>query len=1582
MSEGSNAMTMRRTCEAVVAVGLLAGLTVLPRVIAQQLRVAKAVEPPANGQPGEASSGITLPHDRQAKRRIEKAEELIEEKAWGEAARVLQFLLDAKEDSFLEVKRKGPDGKETTSDVSVRTEANRLLGKLPPEGLQFYELQFGAPAKARLAEAKTKGDPQILAEVAQRYLHTEAGAEATNLLGTYYVDRGRYLMAALCFERLLSRPGADRLPARTLFKAALAFQRAGDVGNTQEAWKKLTARAGRDGVPMGDQVVSLDRLRKELDKGEAGGELVASLSDWQLFRGSPSRSAQAHGGTPFLKSQWHVSTLPASTESRPWIENALTRAMDYLTVQRPQPVLPAFSPIAAGGKIVYRTYDGVYAVNPRKEGRLEWISTTDNSLGTLLRDPSKRMVLDQWLNAYLQFGPQGVFFENSMVGTLSSDGSKVYVVDDLALPPHPQFLQQMAWGNQVNFGALQDATMHSTLKAIDLESGKVVWELGGSYDKDDRTKDCYYLGPPLPLGGKLYVMTEKTGELALFCLDPPKDDKRPPAVLWKQPLAQARDKLQMDGGRRTQAVHLAYGEGILVCPTNAGAVLGVDLLSHSLVWAHSYREPGTEQAKEEQQQLNPQLRIRRGFVVGPGGMNGMPVMNMNVEWKHSAPAVQDGKVVFAAPDGSSVHCVSLRDGRLVWKSGRAADDLYLAGAYGGKVLIIGKAGCRALKLEDGSTAWKIDGTGQPSGEGVAAGNVYYLPVRATADTKEPGICAIDLEKGRLTGPPIKSRKKEVPGNLVFYEGDVISQGVDQLVAFPQLKVILAQIDEELKKDPKNPNGLTKRAELRLDRGDLQGAVDDLHTALANNPPPDIRPKTRAKLYETLTELLQRDFPASEKYLGEYRDLCKLDVPADADAETRQKLEEEQVRRKANFLCLLGKGRESQGRLVDAFEAYREYGELNGNKDLVSVTDDPSTRSRPDVWARGRIAAMIAKATPEQRKPLEDKIAEQWDKLRGTNEVEALRAFVALFGSSFAAGRQARLALAERLMADGKEEDLRDAQLQLLQLRGQKDDREAAGRAIEALARLMIRKGLLDHAAHYYRELGRDFAGVTIKDGKTGADFYNDLATDKRFLPYLEDQRQSWNGEVKGKEVPGNFVMQPGFQFEPEGELLPFFRRHRLVLEMNGTHLRVSDAMTNEEYWRSPDLPPVQLVNYNASGNARFPYHVAGHIAVLNLGHMVYAFDVVDRKKLWEWNLYGPGGTAPQMSRTMQDRDGTVQVVYQDGWVQRLGNSGPVEASYVCLHTRTGLVALDPARGTVLWAKTGVSPKSQAFGDADYVFLVETNPDGTAGATRAVRAQDGVSVAVPDFGPLYQRRLRVLGRQILLADTDSSEGVVLRLYDVLTGKDAWRRAFPAGSVVLKSEDPDLAGAIDADGTVTVVSLHNRKEVLKAQMKSGDVAGVSEANLLADRDQFYVAPNKPANMNNNPWGGTWPAVGFGLRSVQVNGAVYAFDRETGDLRWWSEVPDQMLVLNQFGDLPVVLFAAQHNKLVNNGANRFPMRVMVVQSIVKRSGKLCFSHEYANDGNQFYALNTDLRAGTVELVKHNLKVQHYLEERTAKR
>ena len=100
------------------------------------------------------------------------------------------------------------------------------------------------------------------------------------------------------------------------------------------------------------------------------------------------------------------------------------------------------------------------------------------------------------------------------------------------------------------------------------------------------------------------------------------------------------------------------------------------------------------------------------------------------------------------------------------------------------------------------------------GQGVASDNIYYLPLRESAQSKEPGpeVCAIDVVTGKIV-KEARSRKKpngsiEVPGNLLFYHGDVISQTALAVASYPQLKVKLAQIDERLKSNANDPIGLT------------------------------------------------------------------------------------------------------------------------------------------------------------------------------------------------------------------------------------------------------------------------------------------------------------------------------------------------------------------------------------------------------------------------------------------------------------------------------------------------------------------------------------------------------------------------------------------------------------------------------------------------------------------------------------------------------------------------------------------------------------------------------------------------------
>jgi outer membrane protein assembly factor BamB/tetratricopeptide (TPR) repeat protein len=1513
------------------------------------------------GKNGSASDAITFPTDRKAKSSLSLAEDFIKEQSWGEASRILQSLLESKEDVFVEVER---NGKPTRT--SLWREANRLVGAMPPQGREFYELQYGARARTRLNDAKVRNDPKALAEVALRYLHTDAGVEATNLLGSHYLDRGDYPMASVCFERLLSHEKADQLSPITLFKAALALRRSNQTADADRVWARFSAKADK-GVLVGSVNVPFSQFQREIERLADHSALAAArVADWLLFKGDPSRSAQGNGGAPFLEVKWAQPTA-----RQPQTEHWLTQALKQY--EERQPAIPAFFPIATTVHtsketlplVVYRSHYGIHAVDLRS-GKLHWESPSFGSLDKIVEEPNKKIQFDLWLPLYLSYNPN-LLFENSTTGTLSADNARVYSVDDLVLPPHPnaQPLQQLQWGQQASFGALQDAVYHSRLQAFDLATGKLVWELGGrSPDTQGEFSDCYFLGAPLPLGGKLYLLIEKASELRLVCLDAQKGE-----VNWTQPLANVRDRLLLDVGRRMRGVNLAYGGGMLVCPTNAGAILGVDLLTHSLVWAHPYRE----------EQPSPEAPImRRGMPWNGSMMN----HNLNSDWKASAPIIQDGKVVFTPPDGSAVYCLNLRDGSELWKDSRG-DDVYLAGVYGGKVVLVGRTSCHALRLGDGKSLWSVE-TGTPSGEGVASNNTYYLPLKSGIPSKEPEVCSINLDKG-IVEARTRSRKKEVPGNLVFYDGDVLSQTATSIAAYPQLRIRLAQIDQALEKNPKDPVGLTDRGELKLDKGDLNGAVEDLRTALSNKPPPDVLPRTRTKLFESLTDLFQHEFNANEKYLNEYKELCRVPIPADATADERQRLEEEEHRRQANFLCLLANGREKQGRLADAFHAYVDFGSLSGNHELVSVIDEPAVRVRPDVWAQGRIAAMVAKASPDQRKPLEHEIGEQWEKVRSGKDLEALRRFVQLFGSLFTVGKEARLHLAERLM---EKEAFLEAELQLYQLRAQ-DDPQLAARAVEALARLMVRKELFLEAVYFYRLLDRDYAKVMIRDAKTGSDLFNEARKDKRLEQFFEDARQTWSGHIKAKDpIYGTFVSPQMLPFEPEGEVLPFFQHNRLVLQ-NMSLLKLLDRATNEERWSqslvSSGNPLNNATFYFQGGyqDARFPYHVQGHLIVLNVGQMVYGFDPIDRKVLWQQNLQ-PGTTlGPNPPHISVDRnDKSLHIRYLDGYTQRLGHPGPIGASYVCLHTRDGLTALDPLRGTVLWTKTDVLARAEVFGDAEHIYVVDMNADGSPGHGRALRAHDGATVDVPAFGKLHQRKLRIVDGRLLLSEEESNGGRRYHLYDVPSGKDVWEKTFTDPAIVLHSEEPNLLAVVESqEGRVTVIDLRKRQQLLESRLShpKEDLDKVSEGNLLADGDCYYLTFQRTPDPRANVFGGPYQNVMNGIRWINVNGKVYAFDRANGIARWHADVPNQILLIDQFRESPILVFTARYNKppLNPGGFNKGAFQqVVATMTIEKRTGKRLFDREFQNNTmQQFHAYTVNPQEQVIELISYGMKIQHYL-------
>ena len=1602
----------RRAVLALAAVTLLGTLSLVGFVYGQK-RPRPPIKPAPGGGPvvpgGKPTKDnfdlgpLTLPKDDDLEPRVQAATDNIKNatrleregkrdeavRVWERACATLQDLVQRPKDVFVPLTRTDGAGREANVYVSVKTEAMRLIGSMPDKGRKIYEAKYGPGAKKSVDQAKENNDPLLMSDTFARFLYTEAGAEAGAWMGTYCLDRAEYDAASRFYQQLVMRSKGTYagLNDKTLIKAAYAFNAANDKANREKVMVALQRRGAEFKPSAEAEPRTVADLRADLDKMVVSAALQ-SASDSLVYRGGYGRSAVLVGGTPFLEPSWRMP-MASTRKAKEYLRLAEDGIRSHAGI-----VMSANVPITVtttkDGKqvsqLIFRTWGSIQGVD-MKTGAAIWHTNPANiSLDDVFDEKStathRAAAYEQWLRTYStassgpNFRPQ-MLLENSVLGTLSSDGKNVFGIEDV---PVPAPAQQAFPGNPAaTQKEVADALSHNKLVAYNLRrEGYVMWEVGGT-DRKDPLGESYFLSAPLPLNGKLYVLNEKEQELRLVCLAAATGK-----VLGIQPLATIKNvKMITDPLRRTQACHPAYGEGIMVVPTNAGAVFGVDTVSNALLWAYPYRDSASAPPVPPGGGLPG-----RGFPPF-GGMVG--VGSMKSEWQVTAPVVSGGKVVFAAPDGSSLHCVSIRDGSRIWHVSRSVEteDLYLGGVFADKVVVVGRKGTRALSLANGKQLWKVIHN-EPSGQGAASPSaggdiLYYLPIRANA-AKEPEILSINVDKG-LVHAHTRSRKKEVPGNLIFFEGKVISQNQHEVVAYPQLELQIARLGKELAEKPGDAALLAERGDYLLDKGDLDKAIADLRGSLAKGPAAQTKAKARAKLYEAFTQLFQRDFAKAERYIDEFEEVCKVDLAGLVGADRTARIAEGRSRR-ANFLCLVGKGREAQNRLVDAFKRYLELGEEALPNELIVVVDEPSVKAAPDVWSQGRIEAMVKRATDaKQKTALEALIKGRWQSVKGKgSRIADLRRFVSLFGSLFGVGREARFALADKLMEDSDLNSLLEAEQQLSVLRSS-DDETVAARAVEALARLNTRKGLLEDAAYYYRVLGEKYPDVKV-DGKAGKQHFEDLATDKRFLPYLSGAERfviRAPAELHSKEKQESHPASYSYALENLSEPLPWFVRHKLAVKSAWpAKLEILDTSTGVRKFR--DLPTTAFNTVvslaSSSPKARFGYQTMGHAVVLQQGHRVFGIDPLGNEPriLWSRNLSPqlPSTEAglPTMARSEIDaRDGSVVMVYSDGSAQRMpSGSGPLAGGVVCLLRKDSMTAIDPVTGRELWVRTDVSSRSQVFGDGQNVYVVGLNDKGDAGGTRAFRAYDGVSVDINDFSHEFDGRQRVLGRMIYTKHKPPGGATTVKLYDIVQGKSVWTEKFPPGAVVLDSINPDLAGAVDAaTGTVRIVSLKSRKEIMTAKLDDPkDALGAESAVLVADPEYVFVGFKKP-NDPNAVTGAVASCLqpNMGLTAAPVNGKFYAFRRSDAERIWVYQIDNAYVTLTGAEDAPALHFTSSFNQRVGGPGFGTMPQVRMAFSRAKHNGKMWWMNDRLPSGTTFHEYEADQRTGKMELIADQLKV-----------
>lgn len=1555
---------------------------------------------PAEGEKPELEFGhnVKLPIDPRSRRKIQEARRLVAQQEWSQAIRLLQSLLDSKEDSFL------PD-EANKRHVSIRVEANRLLGALPKEGRQFYELEFGSQAKALLSRGREEGNPELLAEVALRYQHTEAGAEAAALLGTYHLDQGQAIVAALCFERLLERDDAGQvLSPLVLYKAALAFERADLPELRDRAFAAFQERLNQPGAPPLPAALRGKSLQELQTLLRSPAVAVSGLVDYPMLQGRPDRAGHLAAAVPFLepRSGFPVDITRPVKMTSVFNHDTTRRLLEEackIQLRFHQPIISGQHPLAVGDLLITRGPWGVQAFNVRTTGTLAWEHPMQAGLAAMTNAiPAAGLDMPR-----INLEPSNLLFENSLIGVLSSDRQYVYAIEDLAVPP----LVEVRGGPRPMGDRLGKWHYHNELVAYDLREGLPAW-IVGTYEPDQPFSDCFFLGTPLPLGDKLYVLVEISGEIRLMCLVNRRTwdaaagrHRAAPEIIWSQPLCQVNRRLPDDPGRRLHTAQIAYRDGMLICPTNAGVVLAVDLLTRSLVWAHAYQVQ--EETSRTANVLFPGVApfVRRGQlgqVVIAGEMAGPPLGQST--WAAAAPIIHRGYVIFTAPDAKGLHVLHLRDGTLAWRRdrqvGQAPADLYLAGVDEDRVLVVGHKSIKALSLsKQGEVLWETPLAGMPSGRGVLSKGQYLLPLR-TLEPREKAageIWTIDVRTGA-----VQSRQRvrhDVPGNLLFVGGDLVSQNVLRLAVYPQLANKEREVAERLATRPQDPVGLAQRGELKLYRGDLAGGIDDLRTALAGNWTDQAeRRRARDKLFDAWCELLEREFSERERDLAELTALAELPAAANETADARQKRLEEETDRKARLLRLMGRGREAQGRLTDALSLYLDF--APSAPALLQNPDDPAVQIAPQLWIQSRIRDLFQRATPAQRADLLAFVDHRWNQVRN-GDLSDLQRFAERFGPLLPVGREALLELGERLLQRGEFAEARLKLLYVLELAQEAErepgsaerDSQAAlhgARALDALARLNLKQNLLEDAAFYFKQLSRRYPNVPVRDGKTGAELYLELTTDKRFLPFLSQRDVQRRGLLAQPyteitRLPPAAATASAVQGRVwatfVGHVTPLFQRHRLGIEPAVRQARLVDVNTDADRGGfALDPIPAGLYTLNYSGDTsmrpNIPAFALGQVVLFSWASQVYAFDLIDGKRRWKYDLIyaGDASSSDRVTSLVPGPNGRVMLLYANRNVMEpVGTLALATTQHAVLLTRSGMMVVDPLTQRPLWSRDDILADAEVFGD-DQLLLVQQDRAQEGKRFLALRTADGSLVEGLNVPELFANRLQTVGRRVLRF-SETAEGVVLRLYDPLRQADTWKLTLRPKATLVDSLVPNVVAVAEPNGQVQALSLTTGERLFSTSVDASPTATVPPLYLLADALHWYLAYALPGEDDRQPARLFGPAYASpALRTIRVNGPLLALDRTTGEFRWRADVPPQGLILEQFEELPLLLFASVREVRVQRGNNQGHYRNLSALLVLdKRDGRVIEASESSN-GTVYTALRVDAGAGRIELIGHPLK------------
>lgn len=1276
-----------------------------------------------------------------------------------------------------------------TQALSLLREADRLLADLSDEGQRAYELQYGGAAREALAAA---GSMPELQEVARRYAHTVAGTEAAARCADMAWEGGNLDTARAWYERLLDQPRARRrLGMPLVVRGALAAWLTGDAARGTELLSSLANSTGRmmwRGNAIAAETLVADPakwLTAEVGPagqragvaGVGGTGRERTVEEWPVVGGDGRRSAAAEGAAPYLGSSgWTADLVRHSTSSDEG--DALLRgyADAYLRqhLRRNVPagsvLLPAARPIVSGNRIVSRGFGQIVA-HDLVAGGFAWKGSIPD--GVLSQVLGEVPVGDgAGMTQVLPVLQDRAWFDQTL-GTLSADGARVYAIESVPHfdAPTVMFANQNAPIREEN-----------RLSAYDLQTGKLRWRVGGPVNGTDEFAGVTFLGVPLPHDDRLYTLAEFADEIRLMVLAPGTG-----TVEWSQRLVKLDIAVGADIHHQRRGLSPSLAGGVLVCPTDAGRVVAVDITARTLLWEYLYRP--------DRPVIMNGPRVMIAPLNGPDGLRDAVLQD---RWTDGL-AIIDGQRVLVSPRGcDSLRCLDLATGKLLWTHPRG-DGLFVAGVSGGVAVVVGRSSVRGVRVADGQPAW--EGAGElpiptPSGRGYLAAGRYHLPL-ASAE-----LLSLDIATGRVIARD-KTPDGVPLGNLVAARGTVVSQRVESLSAYHDIERLERTINDSLAKTPDDGRLLGVRGQLLLHRGKGAEARDAFRRALEAAPGDE---QVRASVVAGLMELLRTDFA---KYKDSIADVESL-LATDAD--------------RMRFHRTVSEGYAAEGDAAASLRSLLRLAEVDLLPRGFDDLGEGGWRVRADAMIAGRVRDLLDGAKEGDRSQLEQRIRERWTQLAESRRPEEMRRFVALFGSTREAD-EARSAMARLLEPQGEWLEIETLLLDLL------SRTDEAARRRELLPRLydvVMSTGRTRDVWRVLRDIAARYPDVTLPSGESALTEFVAWRLDD---PHGEDsppfQWPPGTPRVTRAPLPPQLggIAQP-LRIPFEGDAGPWFQDVSLTFDLNGRQL-VALNPERQEIWRAQLRDLEQIEPYTATAWGM------GHLVVLYNGLGFTAIDTVgttDRpfpRVLWTETISRQLGTTSSISEPQMMPvtlpTGRMVITRVDDQKRPFQSVRGISTRYFAYRWGDRLTVVDPLTGEERWSRRGIAGGSLLAGDDEW--LTCQAEQGTT--ARRFRLCDGKEFPAVTMPPVP----RILASQdgVVAHIADGQEDLVRLIGTrVLEGADGWSADVARGSVFAEA------------GGTAVCALEPNGRYRKFSLVTGKVLADRKLNLSAPPVKLFVVP----------------------------------------------------------------------------------------------------------------------------------------------